>query len=263
MAITHGTATLGLGLLTWTTNSWPAFTNDWSAFYPFNVDAREHLGLYDGALENGASITNATRPQQRPDPQRHLQYVLLLTPVANASTFSAWVKWYGGGALQRIFDFGDGTNAYLFLTPAANDRSACALPLPRMVNRRRTHTKHQRPAHQRMVPRRRHAWTGLKGLLYLDGARRHQCQAHDSALAALARSNYVGSSQFPRSYFDGELDSLRIFGRALTAAEIKDWPVRTRRSRTATALRTARGIPSAWPMGFSREPPWSPMAHWC
>src|ERR1017187_10535260 len=49
-----GTATLGLMQLNWTADGWPSLTNDWSAFYTFNTDAREHLGLYNGTLQNKA-----------------------------------------------------------------------------------------------------------------------------------------------------------------------------------------------------------------
>ena len=34
-----------------------------------------------------------------------------------AFTFAGWVYWNGGGNWQRIFDFGDDTSHYLFLTP--------------------------------------------------------------------------------------------------------------------------------------------------
>jgi hypothetical protein len=36
-------------------------------------------------------------------------------------TIAAWVKWDGGGAWQRIFDFGDDTNTYMFLTPSSDE----------------------------------------------------------------------------------------------------------------------------------------------
>ena len=95
-------------------------TNDWSAFYPFNVDAREHLGFYNGTLQNGAVVTND------PDLGTALvfngvsQYALLPDPAASASTFAGWIKWNGGASWQRIFDFGSGTGTYLFLTPSAD-----------------------------------------------------------------------------------------------------------------------------------------------
>jgi autotransporter-associated beta strand protein len=49
--------------------------------------------------------------------------VVTLSPnVANGSsfTFAAWVKWHGGSNWQRIFDFGNSTTHYLFLSPSAS-----------------------------------------------------------------------------------------------------------------------------------------------
>jgi autotransporter-associated beta strand protein len=36
---------------------------------------------------------------------------------SNAFTFAAWINWNGGGNWQRIFDFGNSTTHYMFLTP--------------------------------------------------------------------------------------------------------------------------------------------------
>ena len=58
----------------------------------------------------------------------------LLSSLTNA-TFEAWVTWGGGSSGQRIFDFGDTTDAmpedtqtfgktYLFVTPSSSDGSA-------------------------------------------------------------------------------------------------------------------------------------------
>jgi hypothetical protein len=50
------------------------------------------------------------------------QYVMLpagmMAAVTNF-TLAAWVYWNGGNAWQRIFDFGNGTTQYLFLTPSS------------------------------------------------------------------------------------------------------------------------------------------------
>jgi hypothetical protein len=64
---------------------------------------------------------------------------------------------------------------------------------------------------------------GAKGLLYLNG----DPIATNNALTVrpwqtLARSNYVGKSQWPDPLFNGEIGSFRIFGRALSRAEVRD-----------------------------------------
>ncbi|MGP8200536.1 MAG: family 43 glycosylhydrolase [Limisphaerales bacterium] len=218
----NGTATLGVGLLTWSAGGWPVFTNDWSAFYPFNVDAREHLGLYDGTLEGGAVITNDPGLGNVLSLNGTSQYVLLPDPVANASTFVTWVKWNGGATWQRIFDFGTNTGAYLFLTPQASSG-----------NMRFAITTNGNGEEQRIEasgPLPSNSWchvavtlNGSKGLLYLNG----NPIATNSSLTirpwqTLARSNYIGHSQFSADpLFGGEISSFRIFGRALSGAEIQ------------------------------------------
>ena len=111
-----GTATVGLMQMNWTADGWPALTNDWSAFYPFNSDAHEHLGHYNGALKNSTVITNEPGRGNVLNLDGHTNYVLLPDPVANCSTIAAWVKWNGGAVWQRVFDFGTDTTNYFFLT---------------------------------------------------------------------------------------------------------------------------------------------------
>ena len=47
--------------------------------------------------------------------------VTLPPNIANGSafTFAAWINWNGGANWQRIFDFGNSTTHYLFLTPSS------------------------------------------------------------------------------------------------------------------------------------------------
>jgi hypothetical protein len=217
----HGTPTLGLGQLAWSADGWPVFTNDWSAFYPFNTDAREHLGLYNGTLQNGARITNeaARGPMLQLDGATN--YVALPNAVANASTFAAWVKWNGGADWQRIFDFGNGTAKYLFLTPRA-DSGRLRFAIKNGGAEQTIDAPTALPTN---------AWChvavtldGLRGVLYQNGLP----VATNTSLTIrpwqlLTRSNYVGESQFAVDpTFNGRIGSARIFGRALAAAEIKD-----------------------------------------
>lgn len=219
----YGAATVALNQIYWTTNGWPAVTNDWSAFYPFNSDAHEHLGLYDGTLKNGATITNDPALGNVLNLNGTSQYVQLANPVANAKTFATWVKWRGGASWQRIFDFGAGTNQYFFLTPAANDG-----------NMRFAITTNGNNAEQRIeaaMPLPTNSWChvavtldGQRGVLYLNGsAVATNLGVTIRPWQTLASSNYVGKSQFPGDpAFNGCISSFRIFGRALSAAEISN-----------------------------------------
>ena len=217
----NGTATLGLTRLNWTTDGWPALTNDWSALYTFDTDAREHLALYNGTLQNGASITNETARGKMLQLAGTNQFALLPLSVANASTFAAWVKWDGGADWQRIFDFGSNTAKYAFLTPRANTgklrfaiRNGGAEQIIDAASALATNSWQHVAV----------TLDGQRGVLFQNGLP----VGTNSSLTIrpwqlLARSNYVGESQFPADpTFNGRIDSLRVFGRALSAAEIKD-----------------------------------------
>jgi hypothetical protein len=221
-----GTPTLGLGQLTWSADGWPVFTNDWSAFYTFNVDAREHLGLYNGSLQNGAVVTNDTDLGNVLALNGVSQYALLSNSVANCSTLAAWVKWNGGNAWQRIFDFGNGTGTYFILTPSTSTPSTGKMRFAITTSGNQNEQRIDAPT---ALPT--NSWChvavtldGSTGVLYLDGVP----VATNTALTirpwqTLARSNYLGHSQFSADpYFNGKIDSVRIFGRALSAAEIQD-----------------------------------------
>lgn len=216
-----GEATLGLARLNWTPDNWPALTNDWSALYTFDTDAREHRALYNGTLKNGATLTNELARGKVLQLDSVTNYVSLPNAVANASTFAAWVKWNGGADWQRIFDFGNNTTKYLFLTPRANTGK-----LRFAIRNGGTEQTIEAPTALATGSWQHVAVTldGARGLLYLNG----QPVATNNSLTIrpwqlLARTNYLGDSQFAADpAFNGRLDSFRIFGRPLSGAEIKD-----------------------------------------
>jgi hypothetical protein len=219
-----GTPTLGLTQITWSSDGWPVLTNDWSAFYTFNTDAREHLALYNGTLENGATITNEPGRGNVLNLDGVSQYVLLPEPVANASTFATWAKWNGGADWQRIFDFGTGTTNYLFLTPQANNgKLRFAITLDSNGAEQTIDAPSAMPTNSWCHVAVTLDGSTATGVLYLDG----QPVATNSSLTirpwqTLACSNYIGKSQWPADpLFGGQISSFRIFGRALSAAEIQ------------------------------------------
>ena len=218
-----GTATVGLMQMNWTADGWPALTNDWSAFYPFNSDAHEHLGHYNGTLKNSTVITNEPGRGNVLNLDGHTNYVLVPDPVANCSTIAAWVKWNGGAVWQRVFDFGTDTTNYFFLTPLASSGK-----MRFAITTKSSGGEQQIDAATAMPTG---SWChvavtldGKKGLLYLNG----DPVGTNSSLTirpwqTLAKNNYLGKSQFPADpLFSGEIGSFRIFGRALGGAEIKD-----------------------------------------
>ena len=217
----NGTATLGLARLYWSADNWPVLTNDWSALYTFEADAREHLGLYNGTLQNGAAITNEPARGNVLQLDGAANFVLLSNSVANASTFAAWVKWNGGADWQRVFDFGSSTLNYLFLTP----RAAGAGLRFAIKNGGTEQQVNYAPA----LPT--NSWChvavtldGARGILYLNGNPVATNNITIRPWQLLATNNvYLGKSQFALDpLFNGKIDSFRTFGRVLSAAEIRD-----------------------------------------
>jgi hypothetical protein len=218
-----GTATLGLMQLNWTADGWPSLTNDWSAFYTFNTDAREHLGLYNGTLQNKAVITNDSSRGNVLNLDGVTNYVVLADPVANCSTLATWVKWNGGGVWQRVFDFGTDTTNYFFLTPlASSGKMRFAITTNSAGGEQQINAATAMPTG---------SWChvavtldGAKGLLYLNG----NPVGTNSSLTIrpwqiLAKNNYLGKSQWPGDpLFSGRIDSFRVFGRPLSGTEIRD-----------------------------------------
>ena len=217
----NGAATVGLMQMNWTADSWPTLTNDWSAFYPFHVDAREHRGLYNGALHNNAVITNDASRGSVLNLDGATNFAVLAAPVANCSTIATWVKWNGGAGWQRIFDFGASTTNYCFLTPAANDgRMRFAITTSGGGGEQQIKAPAALPTG---------SWChvavtldGSTGILYLNGSPvATNASVTIRPWQLLASSNYVGKSQFPADpLFNGRIGSFRVFGRALSAAEI-------------------------------------------
>jgi hypothetical protein len=219
----NGWSKLGLGRLEWTADGWPALTNDWSALYPFNVNAREHRTLYNGTLQNGAAITNDSALGKVLSLEVTNSFVSLPLAVANADTFAAWVKWNGGNDWQRIFDFGSNTTRYFFLTPrnSTTGKIRFAITTGGIIGEKVIDAPIALPTN---------SWChvavtldGSRGVMYLNG----EPVATNSALTirpwhVMARTNYLGKSLFAAdASFNGRIDSFRIFGRPLSAAEVR------------------------------------------
>ena len=150
-------------------------------------------------------------------------------------TFAAWVWWDGGAIWQRIFDFGNGTGDYLFLTPAggsgmrfeintggvAQGLNAPALPTGTWVHVAVT-------------------LGGSTATLYVNGAVVATSNAitNDPTSVTLA-ANYLGKSQWPDPLFSGKLDDVRLYNHALGASSV-------------SALVT--GIPPITPSGLATSP---------
>jgi hypothetical protein len=141
---------------------------------------------------------------------------------ATAFTVAARVRLGTVATWSRVFDFGSGTGAYLFLTPRSSTGTA-----------RFAITSGGAGAEQRIdapaaLPSG--VWThvavtqtGNLGVLYVDGvevARNTALTVRPAALGSTTQ-NWIGRSQYAGDpYLTAAVDDLRIYSRALSAAEI-------------------------------------------
>ena len=186
------------------------------------MDARDDGGEFYGLLQNGASIFNDPLLGDMLVLNGTNQFVTLPGGAANAQTFAAVFKWNGGAAWQRVFDFESGTNTgYVFLTPLASTG------YPRFTITSAGVSGEQHLDGTSAMPT--NVWThvaattdGSRGILYINGVAVTTNASMTVTAPDIAPQNvWFGRSQFAADpYFNGQISSLRIYGRALSANEI-------------------------------------------
>ncbi|HYQ00248.1 MAG TPA: LamG domain-containing protein [Polyangiaceae bacterium] len=146
-------------------------------------------------------------------------------------TFEAWVTWAGGGPWQRIFDFGedetgvDGSRAeaprsYVFLS--CNPRPRFAFEQPPAQSSEIVMTGAAAfptgaLTHVAVVidETNQHAW------LYVDGAEAASTRFSGTLTDVYDVNNWLGRSQYVADPgFEGSFSEFRIYGTALSAAEV-------------------------------------------
>jgi hypothetical protein len=138
---------------------------------------------------------------------------------ANCSdiTVAAWVRWNGGGNWQRIFDFGNGTGQYLFMTP----RSAAGRLRFAIKNGGAEQALETSPLSIGQWNHVAVTINGNTGSLYVNGvlaATSDNITIHPSDFNPA--NNYIGKSQYPDPLFNGIIDEFLIYNYALSSAQI-------------------------------------------
>ena len=194
----------------------------WTAYYPLTANANDANGNFNGTLEGGATFTNDAQRGSVLALNGNSQFVSLPPGLAGMKTFMAWVKWNGGAAWQRIYDFGNDTNRYTILTPYNSDTGKFRFNIS--IDSRPGEQIADAPA---ALPTG--VWThvavvlnGTQVVLYTNGVPVATNLFANLLPTDLNATNYfLGKSQWPADpYFNGELSSVRIFSVPLSSNQI-------------------------------------------
>ncbi|NUT34291.1 MAG: hypothetical protein HOV79_14580 [Hamadaea sp.] len=207
-----------------TTTPLPEFV----AYYKFDetggTSAADATGNGKTAALSGGATWTAGRTGNAVNLDGSSGHVVLPSGIlagADACTVAAWVRIDTLATWSRIFDFGTGTGVNMFLTPRSSGGTArFAITTSGAGAEQRINAPAALPTG---------AWThvavtlsGSVGVLYVNGAEVARNAALTLTPAALGSTtqNRIGRSQYADPYLDGAVDGLRLYSRALSAAEI-------------------------------------------
>jgi len=182
-------------------------------------------------------------------------------------TIMAWVRWSGGNAWQRIFDFGNGTEDYIFLTPSNGSEMRFVMKnggeeqILSTSSLKSTAWKHIAITFNK-VGEGDNAKEEV--VLYIDGEKiaNKDFTLFPSKIAAAC--NYIGRSQYASDpIFKGYIDDLRFYNYPLSQDKIKaameDLDAMSKDlSDTSTGIETTKGnsatITAIYTLGGTKTP---------
>ena len=192
------------------------------AHYELENNSNDSSPNGNHAVATGAPVYTTGYLGQAVDLDGSDDYLTLPGDVANSNdiTVAAWVHWDGGGSWQRIFDFGNNTTEYMFLTPSSGD-GTLRFAITTSGNGAEQVVETSELATGQWV----HVAVTLEGntgTLYVNGlsAASNFVTLDPPDFAPV--NNYIGQSQWPDPLFDGRIDDFRIYNYALSASDIRD-----------------------------------------
>lgn len=158
------------------------------------------------------------------------QYIDLpngLTSNFNDFTFETWFYTNANASWARLLDFGSSTTVNMFLTP-----SYSVTNIPRFaITTNGNLGEQQLTAPTALVQNK---WYHIAvtiddasntGTMYINGVQVAQNTSMTLTPSSLGitTNNYLGKSQYDDPYLNGEMDEVRIWNKALSQSEIRDW----------------------------------------
>jgi hypothetical protein len=177
--------------------------------------------VWNGTLPNGGTFSNGQLTLASASSQYASLPAGIVGTLSNF-TIVAWVRLNSTADWTRIFDFGSGTTANMFLTP----QSGGSGPMRFAITTSGSGSEQQINSSSALSTGGRHqvavTLSGNTGVMYLDGSpvgTNSSMTLNPSSLGSTA-NNYLGKSQYSDPYLNGSLDEFRIYKRALTAVEV-------------------------------------------
>ncbi|MGE4285645.1 MAG: LamG-like jellyroll fold domain-containing protein, partial [Phycisphaerae bacterium] len=205
-----------------TLNSRPRLltVNSLSGMWKFNNNADDITGSFNAA-ETGNPLYVAGISGNAISLDGLDDYITLPAGVADVKdmTVSCWVYWRGGGNWQRIIDFGDDTNNYVFLSPSSGTAMRLALKYGWGTSEQILET----------APVPTEQWVHVAAVLQGDSARLYVNGRLEASADGLTINPtdfmpsvcYVGKSQYSADpLFNGNIDELRLYNYGLSDEEV-------------------------------------------
>ncbi len=188
--------------------------------YPFDTDASDVVGGANGTLQGGATVSGGSLLLDGASGYAALPAGIVSN--LTGATFEAWVNWTPNGYWARIFDFGNSTASYLFLTPNAGTARFAIRSNSSVAEQIVNGTTFPSSTLTHVAVTIDPVTSAAK--LYLNGAFVAQNTAVTLTPAALGQTvnNWLGRSQYADPYFRGAISEFRVYDGALTDADIKN-----------------------------------------
>ena len=186
--------------------------------------AADFWGANNGTLSSGATFTEG-HIDNAANLDGSSGHVALPAGIVNQLTdfsITTWVKLDRVDNWARVFDFGSGTNTYMFLTPRNGGSGRLRYAIKNGGGEQQINTNSAlttgRWYHVAVTQ------TGTTAILYLDGAevgRNTNMTLNPSSLGNTTQ-NWIGKSQWPDPLLAGQVDDFRIYSEALSASKIAE-----------------------------------------
>jgi autotransporter-associated beta strand protein len=219
------------------------------AQYQFQSNANDKNGTYNATTFGSPTyVAGPPGSSQAIKLNGTTSYLQLPAAAVNSPdiTIAATVKWDGGNAWQRIFDFGNDTNSYMFLTPNSGDGTMRFAITKAGNDNEQVLDTSPLPIGQ---------WVqltltlgGNTGILYVNGKPQVAGQILLNPSTIAPTLDYIGRSQFAADpLFSGSIADFRIYNYALAQSQVANLvPYRWTGGLNSIWTPTAQSNPKNW-----------------